>query len=260
LSEKNSPTKATEPKIPEPSPAEIRDLFTKANIPLPAIELMGPARLYGKLLKDNAAATGGTAFSDIHIRKEAAPLSRQRNVSGDDDNVLEQLRKALENNDAAAKPSRKVLGSFTLLSDWVQHYLVWAFAASATKQTEMISALNHLGNVCQVATQQNLTIALTYDHKVRKTLSADVARDPTTSRDKALSTKNESVIAEILNRAPRFDSMTPDVMAQKGGNGGNNGNRKGAGKGKGNATNNGKGGKATNKRDNAKRVRTEETN
>ena len=88
LSEKKSYKRETEEKIPEPSGTEIRDLFSRAGRPMPAIELMGHAKLYGKLLRDNPRAPKSRAFSDINLRKEAQPLSRQR-VSHQDGDILD---------------------------------------------------------------------------------------------------------------------------------------------------------------------------
>ena len=48
--------KREEEKTPEPSSTEIRDLLARAGLSLPAIEVMGPARLCGKLLRDNNTA------------------------------------------------------------------------------------------------------------------------------------------------------------------------------------------------------------
>lgn len=236
LSEKTSPQKARGPAVPEPSSTEIRDLFSKDQILMPAIELMGPARLYGKLLRDNAAAAGSKAFSDITLRKEAAPLSRQRNTPGNDDDVLEQLRKALQDSDTTVKRQQQA-GHFTSLSEWTQHYLVWAFAASATTQINKVAALNHLNNVCQITSQQDLSLALSYDHKIRKLLSAEIACDPTICPNTALTNKNETVISELLNRAARFESdrPTPDVGERGKGKSrkGHADKEKGKGKGKG---------------------------
>ena len=246
LSEKHSPQKAKEPTIPEPSPAEIRDLFAKAQIPLPAIELMGPARLYGKLLRDNAAATNSKAFPGVQLRREAAPLSRQRNTSGNDEDVLEQLRKALQDNDSNKTP-QKSRAMFASLGEWTQHFLVWAFAACATTQINMVAALNHLNNVCQISSQQHLGLALSYDYKIRKLLSAEIARDPTICPNQALSTKNETVISELINRAStRFESSDdPSEHGDRGKGKGRKGagrekGRKGTGRGKGTSDNSSK--------------------
>ena len=133
LSEKKSDKRETEEKIPEPSGTEIRDLFSQAGLPMPVIELMGHAKLYGKLMRDNSKATNNRAFSDITLRKEAQPLSRQR-VSHQDEDILDQLKRALK--DDAQKPKNH--GFFQSLADWITPYLVWAFAASACQKVNIV--------------------------------------------------------------------------------------------------------------------------
>ena len=57
-------------------------------------------------------------------------------------------------------------------------------------QINMVAELHHLNNVFQIAQLQDFGLALSYDHKIRKTLSAEIARDPTICPNQAITNKN----------------------------------------------------------------------
>ena len=86
-------------------------------------------------------------------------------------------------------------------------------------------------------------LALSYDHKIRKTLSAEIARDPTICPNQALTNKNETVISELLNRSAQFAQASRNTDAGDRGKGKGrkaDGTDKEKGKGKGKGAKNSK--------------------
>ena len=103
---------------------------------------MASASLYAKILRDNKASPTGTGFSDVDLKKDCLPLSCRSVTGGQLEkgvDVLEQLKAALGTEQRS--DSSKY---FLEISEWVRHFLVYAYAAAGTGQLALHASLSHL--------------------------------------------------------------------------------------------------------------------
>jgi len=212
--------------LPHVEAAGTYQLFVSNGFDDVPLDIIGPTRLYQKLLRDRGSIApdrpGRSCCTVVNLVKGAVPLE-ERISSGEGNPVggdladpsigdrINDLAQVLNGSEAPGNPQtfdgrRKktnLAQEFTNSSPWPGHFYVSAWAQFVTGGANILPFRQHYSSAMSVYEAHGLSSALKYEARTRGRNNAECHRNPNMNVNKMLSEYSRELVHKIQQDGQR---------------------------------------------------------